>query len=135
MGPKRFGSRHNRIHISTHLLTLIWLLYVRSLVSEKVLEKLPASCIFADNGCEVDTFLFLFLSRSVLWTFYHCLYTNETLVNLYCILYLVYYEWNALIYDISMQIFWYEIAMYNSLLFVGWSNAKSVGEARISMQI
>jgi len=27
---------------------------IRSLVSEKVLEKLPASCIFADNGCEVE---------------------------------------------------------------------------------
>jgi len=27
---------------------------IRSLVSEKVLEKLPASCQFSDNGCEVE---------------------------------------------------------------------------------
>ena len=26
----------------------------RSLVSEKVLEKLPASCKYVDNGCEVQ---------------------------------------------------------------------------------
>ena len=28
---------------------------IRSLVSEKMLEKLPAVCKFADNGCQVDT--------------------------------------------------------------------------------
>ena len=31
--------------------------FSRSLVSEKVLEKLPASCKYSDHGCQVYLFL------------------------------------------------------------------------------
>ena len=34
---------------------------IRSLVSEKMLEKLPAVCKFADNGCQVPIMLMLML--------------------------------------------------------------------------